>query len=108
MTVRRNAQTLAATQRQNLQLGTTGRFNARTSADLDLWFALSAFADNASLYEQLTRTTNTNDAFMANQALIAAARRVDAALQLARPSSAVRNSWQTIRSQLRNMDSTYY
>jgi peptidoglycan hydrolase-like protein with peptidoglycan-binding domain len=107
-TVRRNAQTLAAPQRQNLSLGTSNRYNARSSADLDLWFALSAFADNASLYEQLTRSTTTNDAYMANQALIAAARRVDSALQLARPSNAVRYGWMTIRNQLRNLDSADY
>jgi peptidoglycan hydrolase-like protein with peptidoglycan-binding domain len=108
-TLRRNAQSVAASERQNLSLGTSSRYNTRYSpADIDLWFALSAFADNASLYEQLTRSTNSNDAFMANQSLIAAARRVDAALQLARPSNAVRASWQTIRSSLRNLDSTYY
>jgi peptidoglycan hydrolase-like protein with peptidoglycan-binding domain len=108
-TLRRNAQTLAASQRQNLSLGTRSRYSSRSNAaDFDLWFALSAFADNASLYEQLTRATNSNDAYMANGALIAAARRVDTALQSARPTSSVRSSWQTIRNQLRNLDSTYY
>jgi peptidoglycan hydrolase-like protein with peptidoglycan-binding domain len=108
-TLRRNAQAVAASQRQNLSLGTSSRYSTRYSpADLDLWFALSAFADNASLYEQLTRMSNSNDAFMANQSLITAARRVDSALQLARPTSSVRNSWTTIRNQLRNLDSTYY
>lgn len=108
-TLRRNAQSIVGLERQNLSLGNVGRLNSRyTDVDIDLWFALSAFADNASLYEQLVRSSNSDDAYMANRSLITAARRVDAALQASRATTSVRNAWQTIRSQLTSLDSTYY
>jgi hypothetical protein len=73
-----------------------------------LWFALSAFADNASLYEQLVRSMSANDAIlMGGRALISAARRVDAALASSRASTAVRNAWASTRSDLSRLDSTY-
>jgi len=103
-TLRRNAQTLAGRERQDLSYA--GRTSA--SADVDLWFAISAFADNASLYEQLLQSSgNTQTAAAAGTALINAARRVDTAMQSARPSSAVANSWATIRRQLGVIDSGY-
>ncbi|HUQ46778.1 MAG TPA: peptidoglycan-binding domain-containing protein [Gemmatimonadaceae bacterium] len=107
--LRRDAQTLAAQQRSNLSLTTSSVYSRRTSAqaDLDLWFALSAFADNASLYEQLARGTNRDAVVGAGPALLNAARRVDTALLNARPTSTVQNSWTTIRSRLVNLDSTY-
>jgi len=103
-TLRRNAQTLAGRERQDLSYA--GRTSA--SADVDLWFAISAFADNASLYEQLLQSSGTSQtAALAGTALINAARRVDTAMQSARPSSAVANSWATIRRQLGLLDSSY-
>ena len=109
-TVRRNAQSVAARQRQDLTVAPSGRLSNSMfgDADVDLWFALSAFADNASLYEQLVRSSSSNDAMlMGGRALINAARRVDTALAASRASNAVRNSWTTIRSQLRTLDSTF-
>lgn len=110
-TVRRNAQILVARQRQEVSLSTNGQLNARranVSGDVDLWFALSAFADNASLYEQIVRDgSNTDAAALAGRALINAARRVDTSIQSARPSSAVANSWASIRRQLGMIDSSY-
>ena len=69
--LRRDAQTLAAQQRSSLSLTTTNINSRRASAqaDMDLWFALSAFADNASLYEQLARGTNRNVVVGAGPAL---------------------------------------
>jgi hypothetical protein len=109
-TVRRNAQTLVGRERQDLSLSTSGQLNAGrayAAGDVDLWFALSAFADNASLYEQLLRGTNTDAAALAGRALINAARRVDTAMQNARPSAAVANSWTSIRRQLSLLDPSY-
>jgi peptidoglycan hydrolase-like protein with peptidoglycan-binding domain len=109
-TLRRNAQTLTGRERQDLSLSTSGQYGGRAyaSGDVDLWFALSAFADNASLYEQLVRDGgNTEAAGLAGRALINAARRVDTAIQNARPSSAVANSWTSIRRQLSMIDSSY-
>lgn len=107
--LRRDAQTLAAQQRSNLSLTTSSVYSRRSSsqADMDLWFALSAFADNASLYEQLARGTNRDAVVGAGPALINAARRVDTALLNARPTSTVQNSWANIRNRLVNLDSTY-
>ena len=99
MTLRRNAQTLVGRERQDLSLYAAG--------DVDLWFALSAFADNASLYEGLVRGSNTDAAALAGRALINAARRVDTAMQNARPSAAVANSWASIRRQLSLLDPSY-
>ena len=108
-TLRRNAQSIAARQRQDLSVTSMGRLNTRLGdADVDLWFALSAFADNASLYEQIVRSSCTADAsMMAGRALINAARRVDTTLAQSRASNAVRNSWNTIRMSLSNIDSSY-
>jgi hypothetical protein len=104
--LRRDAQTLVSQQRQQVS-NTNGAYARRSSqADIDLWFALSAFADNASLYEQLTRGNSTS-ASAANSALINAARRVDTALSNARPSSSIQNAWSSIRSRLGNLDQSY-
>ncbi len=110
-TVRRNAQALVGRERQDLSLSSNAQVSAGrayASGDVDLWFALSAFADNASLYEQLVRDGGNSDAAaLAGRALINAARRVDTALQNARPSPAVANSWASIRRQLGMIDSSY-
>lgn len=109
-TLRRNAQAIAARQRQDLSVPSTGRYSSTrfADADVDLWFALSAFADNASLYEQVIRGAGTTSgSTMAGRALLNAARRVDSAISQARSSTAVRDAWVSIRSQLSNLDSTY-
>ena len=109
-TVRRNAQMIAARQRQDLSVTTAGRLNNSRlgEADVDLWFALSAFADNASLYEQLVRSVSSNDAMlMGGRALLNSARRVDTAMANSRASTTVRNAWATMRNQLRSLDSSY-
>ncbi len=109
--VRRNAQALAGRQRQEMAASTTARIGSRRTyaeADVELWFALSAFADNASLYEQLARDSgNPESAASAGGALIAAARRVDAALQQARTSQTIQNGWSSIRTQLAMLDPNY-
>lgn len=110
-TLRRNSQNLVSQQRMDLSVSGTATVNARrvyTAGDLDLWFALSAFADNASLYEQLVRTGgNADAAAVAGRSVITAARRVDSAMQQARPSSSVQSGWATIRRQLSTIDASY-
>jgi peptidoglycan hydrolase-like protein with peptidoglycan-binding domain len=109
--VRRNAQALVGGQRQDMAVSTAGRFDSRRAyaeGDVELWFALSAFADNASLYEQLVRVSgNVEGAGLAGKALVAAARRVDAALQRARTSSQTQSAWSSIRAQLAQLDPAY-
>ncbi len=108
-TIRRDAQTVVAQQRSSLSLTSSNVYSRRASsqADVDLWFAMSAFADNASLYEQLVRGTNRDAVVGAGPALINAARRVDSALLNARPTSTVQNWWTSIRNRLVNLDSSY-
>lgn len=110
-TLRRNAQSLVGRERQELAVTSIGRVNSSrpyTEADVNLWFALSAFADNASLYEQVIQgRTNSNAAISAGRALLDAARRVDSAMTQARPTYAVRNGWTTIRNQLSGIDASY-
>lgn len=107
--LRRDAQTLVAQQRQQLSLTSNSLYSRRVSSqgDIDLWFALSAFADNASLYEQLVRSNNADASVMANPALVNAARRVDSALLNARTSGQIQNSWSSIRQRLATIDTTY-
>ena len=111
MTLRRNAQTLVGQERQDLSVTGVAMANSRrtyATNDVDLWFSLSAFADNASLYEQLVRGAGNQDAAaLAGRALINAARRVDTAMQQARASSSVQSGWATIRRQLALIDSSY-
>ena len=107
-TVRRDAQNLASRFRSELAASSVGRLdNSRsyTQADLDLWFALSAFADNASLYEQIVNTAgNPNAAVLAGRALASAARRVDSAMQSSRASGQTQNAWMSIRRQISAID----
>ena len=109
--LRRGAQALVGRHRQDLTISEAGRLDARRAyaeGDLDLWFALSAFADNASLYERVVRLSgNVEGAGLAGKALIDAARRVDSALARARPETRIRNAWPSIRAQLVELDAGY-
>ena len=108
--VRRDAQYLVTRARTDLAVSTTGQLDptrAYSQTDLDLWFALSAFADNAALYEQLVRNGGNRDAAVAGgPALVAAARRVDTAMQSARASATLQNGWAAVRRQLTTIDTT--
>lgn len=107
-TVRRDAQLIVTRVRSDLAASNLGRLNASrvyAQGDLELWFALSAFADNALLYEQIvTNGGNRDAAVLAGRALVAAARRVDSAMQNARASVQVQNAWTTVRRQLGTLD----
>jgi peptidoglycan hydrolase-like protein with peptidoglycan-binding domain len=109
--VRRGATALVLRERQDLLISSAGRLDTRrlyTEGDVELLFALSAFADNSALYEQLVRVSgNVEGVVLAGRSLIASARRVDAALQRARTTSQVENAWGSIRAQLTELDPTY-
>jgi peptidoglycan hydrolase-like protein with peptidoglycan-binding domain len=106
--VRRDAQQLVSRLRSELSASAIGRLNpsrAYAQGDLDLWFAMSAFADNASLYEQLvTSGANMNASVLAGHSLSEAARRVDAAMQNGRASAQVQTAWSAIRRQITTID----
>ena len=109
--LRRAAQALESRQRQSIGVTAEGQLSSThsyTESELELLFAFSAFADNASLYEQVVRSANTSDgAAIAGRALVTAARRVDTALQQARMTTQMQNVWQSIRTQLAQIDPTY-
>ena len=109
--LRRNMQALVTRARQDLGVSGVGQLSTRrnySEADLDLWFALSAFADNALLYEGIVRQSGaTQGATLAGGALLDAARRVDLAIQSASVSSQLRNGWNTVRNSLTTIDGTY-
>jgi hypothetical protein len=109
--VRRGAQAVVGRVRQDLGILASGRLDSRrayTDGDLELWFAMSGFADNASLYEQVIRVSgNVEGTGVAGKALISAAKRVDAAMPRARVSTAVQSAWANIKAQLGELDSTY-
>ena len=106
--VRRDAQYLVTRARSELAASSVGRLDssrAYAQGDMDLWFALSAFADNASIYEQIVRNgSNPDAAVLAGRALASAARRVDAAMQNARVSAQLQNGWAAIRQQITTID----
>ena len=108
--LRRDAQMIAVRERNDLAISSAGRFDpARTYAqgDLELWFALSAFADNAAIYEQIIASSSTSDAaVLAGRALANSARRVESAMQNARVSAAVRNAWTAMRQQITLVDTS--
>ena len=106
--VRRDAQSIVARLRSDLGVSSSGLMDPSreyAQGDLELWFAQSAFADNASLYEQVVRTGgNANASALAGRALVNAARRVDAAMQAARTSGQVQSLWTGVRRQLMTID----
>ncbi len=106
--VRRDAQSLVSRLRSELGISSSGSIDqsrAYAQGDLELWFAQSAFADNAALYEQVVRTgRNENASALAGRALVNAARRVDAAMQTARTSGQVQSVWAGVRRQLTTID----
>lgn len=106
--LRRDAQNLVGRVRSELAATTAGQLNANRAyaqGDLELWFAASAFADNASIYEQIVRNGGNQDAaVLAGRALANAARRVDAAVQSTRTSVATQNAWAALRRQISVID----
>lgn len=109
--VRQAASALVARERQDLAISAAGRLDARRAygeGDVELLFALSAFSDNAALYEQLVRVSgNVEGVVLAGRSVVASARRVDAALQRTRTTSQVQSAWASIRAQLAELDPAY-
>ncbi|MEO5818483.1 MAG: peptidoglycan-binding domain-containing protein [Gemmatimonadaceae bacterium] len=106
--LRRDADALISPVRTELGVSSAGRLSPnRTYAqgDLDLWFALSAFADNAAIYEQIVRGGGNGDAVtLAGKALVNAARRVDTALPTARTTGQTQDGWTRVRRQLATLE----
>jgi peptidoglycan hydrolase-like protein with peptidoglycan-binding domain len=108
--VRRDAQSLVARLRTELGASSVGRLEATRAyaqSDVDLWFTLSAFADNASLYEQIVRNGgNADAAVLAGRALVGAARRVDAVMPSARASAQLQTAWSNVRQRIASIETS--
>jgi peptidoglycan hydrolase-like protein with peptidoglycan-binding domain len=102
--VRRGAQALVTRHRSELGASPVARLSATrtyTDGEMQLWFALSAFAANAPIYEQIVRNGGNRDAaVIAGSSLLIAARRVDAAMPDAGASAQLQNAWSNLRQQL--------
>lgn len=102
--VRRDADSFTTRIRNDLSPAGLGRLStsrAYSQGEMDLWFAASAFADNAAIYERIVNNgANQDAAILAGRSLADAARRVDTAIQNARPSTTVQNMWYNLRQQM--------
>jgi hypothetical protein len=103
--LRRDAQTVLT--RERTALGINNNFRGQTGrnysqAELEVLFALSAFVDNTTMYEQIVRAgPNEAPAVRAGRAVLNAARRVDAAIAADGSVNAdVRTMWSNIRRAL--------
>lgn len=109
--MRRDAQSLLARLRGELGSSGIGRLapsRSYSQSELELWFALSAFADNASIHEQIVRNGgNAEAAVLAGRALAGSARRVDAAMPNARVSGGLQSGWSSLRRPLTALDAAH-
>jgi hypothetical protein len=109
--VRGLAQDLVTRWRAALDITTAGRMDSRrlyTEPEVDLWFALSAFADATSLYEQVVRASgNVQGLAAAGAALVDSARRVDTAMAAVQVPARTRRTWDSVREEMGLLDSTY-
>jgi peptidoglycan hydrolase-like protein with peptidoglycan-binding domain len=109
--LRRGAQALVTRYRQDMSISMAGRLDSRRNygdGDIEAWFALSAFADNSALYEQLVQVSgNVEGSVLAGKALLSSARRVDAALAQSGSTPQIQSAWAAIRRQLTELDPSY-
>jgi hypothetical protein len=109
--LRRNAQVLTTRYRDYIGVTQAGRLDPRRfyeKGELALYFALSAFTDNASLYEQMVRVSgNVDGVAAAGAALVEAARRVDAAMRGTQVPTRTAASWGDVQQDLTLLDSVY-
>lgn len=109
--VRGLAQDLVARWRTSLGVTSSGRMPGARFYDEDeveLWFALSAFADAAGLYEQVVRASgNVQGVAAAGIALVDSARRVDAVLGRVQVPARIERGWDAVRGEMGILDPTY-
>ena len=107
----RSAEIATARYREALGITTTGRLSARRAydpAELELYFALSAFTNNAGLYEQTVRVSgNAVGVQAAGEALMVAAERVDQARFAVQVPARVVAPWDTVQDLLVALDPAY-
>lgn len=105
------AQDLVTRWRATLGVTTAGRMDGRRLYDddeVELWFALSGFADAAGLYEQIVRASgNVQGVASAGAALAGSARRVDAAMNGVDVPIRVRRTWDAARREMGILDPAF-
>jgi hypothetical protein len=105
------AEDLAARWKTAIGVTTAGRMDARRfyeEDEVELWFALSGFADAAGLYEQVVRASgNVQGLVAAGAALVDSARRVDAAMETVTVPTRLARTWNAIGRELEMLDPTY-
>lgn len=109
--LRRNAQLVVARYRDQIGISASQRLDAGRyygEGELALYFALSAFSDNASLYEQMIRVSgNASGVAQASEALVDAGRRVDQNMRNVRLTRRVEAAWDGIQRMLQEIDPDY-
>lgn len=109
--VRRLAEDLSDRWRTEIGVTTAGRMDARRfyeEDEVELWFALSAFADATALYEQIVRASgNVQGLTAAGAALVDAARRVDATIQPVGMPARLTRTWNAVRGEIGLLDPAY-
>jgi peptidoglycan hydrolase-like protein with peptidoglycan-binding domain len=109
--LRRNAQLALARYRDQIGISASQRLDGGRfygEGELALYFALSAFADNASVYEQMVRVSgNESGVAQASEALVDAGRRVDQSIANVRLTRRVEAAWGGIQRMLQEIDSNY-
>lgn len=105
------AQDLVNRWRATIGVTTGGRMDSRRlyeENEVGLWFALSAFADAASLYEQVVRTSgNAPGLAAAGAALVDSARVVDDAMVGVTVPPRIQRAWNTVRQEMEVLDPEY-
>lgn len=94
--------------RTALGVTTAGRMDSRRiyeEGEVHLWFALSAFADAAGLYEQVIRASgNVQGVTAAGAALVDSARHVDEAMTGVRVPTRLSRTWDAVRQEIQVLD----
>src|SRR5688572_12027228 len=105
------AEDLVTRWRASIGVTTAGRMDSRRlyeENEVNLWFAFSAFADAAGLYEQVVRTSgNVPGLAAAGAALVDSARNVDEAMVGARVPARTQRSWDAVRQEMQILDPQY-
>ena len=105
------AEDLVTRWRASIGVTTAGRMDSRRlyeENEVSLWFALSAFADAAGLYEQVVRTSgNVPGLAAAGAALVDSARNVDEAMVGMRIPARTQRSWDAVRQEMQILDPQY-
>jgi hypothetical protein len=109
--LRRNAQLVVARYRDQIGISASQRLDAGRyygEGELALYFALSAFSDNASLYEEMIRVSgNASGVAQASEALVDAGRHVDQNMRNVRLTRRVEAAWDGIQRMLQEIDPDY-